>query len=157
MPLEEEAQCRKCHNMVVRSLAKISGKNKAYWICRVCNTKSVQLSNIFGQWPTKQFKRLSEDQQVEFFDSVAHYKDKKDLKKFSDDYIKTSTDSPTMAQGTWLNSCLLASGKGEDLVQRRSRKIAPRFAITLSSARHMDATSHQDGQERRRSKLEVKI
>ena len=39
MQLKEEGRCSKCGYMVERSKAKISGKGKSYWVCKVCHTR----------------------------------------------------------------------------------------------------------------------
>ena len=93
LDLEEEGRCRKCQNVVHKSKAKISGKGKNIWICYTCNSKSVQLYNIYGKWPPANFKLLSADQQTEYYDGIKFLKDQATLQKFTDNYLRTTHES----------------------------------------------------------------
>ena len=90
MNIEEQGRCAKCNSVVERSKAKVSGKSKTCWICKICNTKATQLFRIFGTWPTKQFKTLSAENQTKFFEGIKDIHDKKDLKMHTNNFFRTT-------------------------------------------------------------------
>ena len=89
MQLKEKGRCSKCGNMVERSKAKISGKGNSYWVCKVCHTRCSQLSAIYGGWPPKHFRLLSEEKKQEFFTGIKNLRYRVELKMHADNFFRT--------------------------------------------------------------------
>ena len=92
MKIEEEGRCGKCHNMVEKSRAKISGKGKNYWVCKTCHTRCTQLSNIYGGWPPKHFKLLSPEKRVTYFNDIKEIHDQKELQLHTANFFRTTME-----------------------------------------------------------------
>ena len=90
MEIKEEGRCTKCGFMVERSKAKLTGKGKCYWVCKVCHTRATQLSALHGGWPPKHFRQKSEEEKQEFFRSIKNVRDKMALYNFSTNFFRTT-------------------------------------------------------------------
>ena len=68
--LELTPTCRRCcQGCDLWKSQRVSTK-QAIFVCSKCNTKGVQLSRLFGSWPPKMFKCMSEDEQKKFWDGI---------------------------------------------------------------------------------------
>ena len=90
--LKEQGRCSKCGNMVERSKAKISGKGNSYWVCKVCHTRSRQLSVTYSGWPPEYFKTLSDEKKQEFFTQIKNLRYAKQLKVYTNNFFRTLTE-----------------------------------------------------------------
>ena len=81
---EPKVFCGWCGNEV--SLLRCSCKGSSKYLCNVCQVKIVQLRRAVGQWPTNEFKELPEEQQQQFFQSIASC-NQKDIKKAVEDIL----------------------------------------------------------------------
>ena len=65
--LEPMDFCATCGNEVSLNKTRMKSKCKGTWECFVCRTKITQLYRSFGEWPTSNFKKISEEEQLRFF------------------------------------------------------------------------------------------
>ena len=72
--------CTKCGNTVdpMRPGVKVVGKSPPQFCCSKCNSKTVMLASLFGQWPLPQFRGLDAETQRRFWLQTAN--DKESLK-----------------------------------------------------------------------------
>ena len=68
--LELNATCRRCGQECDLWKSQRVSTKQAIFVCSKCNTKGVQLSRLFGSWPPKMFKCMSEDEQKKFWDGI---------------------------------------------------------------------------------------
>ena len=91
MPLKgQEGRCQRCSNIVTMSNAKITGKNKTYWACTTCNSRSAQLYKLYGSWPPEQFKTLDEQEKATFYKDVKAINCHAKLKQFVTEMLEVS-------------------------------------------------------------------
>ena len=93
MKIEEEGRCGKCGDMVKRSMAKLSGKQKSYWVCKTCHSRCSQLYQIFGSWPPANFKTLSAEKKSQFHESIKTVYGKKSLKLHTTNFFRTTLEN----------------------------------------------------------------
>ncbi len=72
--------CVRCTRAV--DACRVYGKSKGSWRCKVCNTRSAQLSKAFGSWPIQGFQKLSAEEQVAFWKQAAEANTTDNLKEF---------------------------------------------------------------------------
>ena len=68
--LELNATCRRCGQECDLWKSQRVSTKQAIFVCSKCNIKGVQLSRLFGSWPPKMFKCMSEDEQKKFWDGI---------------------------------------------------------------------------------------
>ena len=68
--LELNPTCRRCGQGCDLWKSQRVSTKQAIFVCSKCNTKGVQLSRLFGSWPPKMFKCMSEDEQKKFWDEI---------------------------------------------------------------------------------------
>ena len=73
-PMFEERAIRCSYCGLQATKIRVRGKMSKVFKCSTCNTKLVQLHNIFGQWPNDQFKNQSEEAKQEFMRNIADCK-----------------------------------------------------------------------------------
>ena len=69
---ERAIRCSFCGRQATKMRAR--GKRTRIFKCSTCNVKLVQLHNVFGQWPTEQFKNQTEEAKQEFMRNIADCK-----------------------------------------------------------------------------------
>ena len=109
-------QCCKCGGEV--DPLRCAGKSPGTWKCRICNTRSVQLSRAFGSWPIPEYKALSEEAKRQFW---ADAKDCSSASKIAELVQRTMTSSvtnheATVTEGEWLPLAVWAH-RGWDTAQ----------------------------------------
>ena len=68
--LELNPTCRRCGQQCDLWKSQRLSTKQAIFVCSKCNMKGVQLSRLFGSWPPKMFKCMSEDEQKKFWDGI---------------------------------------------------------------------------------------
>ena len=68
--LEVNPTCRRCGQWCDLWKSQRVSTKQAIFVCSKCNIKGVQLSRLFGSWPPKMFKCMSEDEQNKFWDGI---------------------------------------------------------------------------------------
>ena len=58
-------------------------KTKACYRCSVCSSRITQLHDVFGTWPTAEFKRMSDEEQAKFFKDCGAIAKRDDLAEFA--------------------------------------------------------------------------
>ena len=90
MPLTKTAICNKCRSVVDIENVRVTGKRGSCVICKVCNSRSTQLSTIYGGWPPKNFKTMDKDAVAQFYNDIKDKSGKTSLKEFTDEFIEIS-------------------------------------------------------------------
>jgi DNA-directed RNA polymerase subunit RPC12/RpoP len=57
--------CMKCGEEV--NFLRATQKAKGKWLCRMCNSKTVRLTRVFGRWPPTEFLGLPDEVQKQFW------------------------------------------------------------------------------------------
>ena len=74
-------------NLKCRLVSKTAKK----WKCSVCASKITQLHDVFGSWPTVEFKSMSDEEQGKFFKDCGAFRKRDDLAKFAKTMFETFT------------------------------------------------------------------
>ena len=110
--LQESGICAKCGDEVLRSNAKLSGKQQQCWVCKTCHSRSTQLNKLYGAWPPKQFQLMTAEAKKDFWKSAQEHSNSKNLKLFTEE---TMTVSKTDEKGVQNFGDYLPLGRWETL------------------------------------------
>ena len=66
---ESDMSCTWCGTKAIK--LRCVSKRKCSFKCNTCNTRLVQLNAIYGNWPTEQFRLVSDAAKQEFYASIA--------------------------------------------------------------------------------------
>ena len=69
---------------------RITGKITNYVVCKLCNSKGVQLNKAFGAWPTSDFKSLSDKDKTDFYKMAKDITHVKNLKEYYSAFLEKS-------------------------------------------------------------------
>ena len=88
---KSEFRCSLCAGPLLNLKCRLVNKTKASWRCSVCSCKVTQLHDVFGTWPTAEFKRMSDEEQAKFFKDCGAVRKRDDLAQFAKTVFETFT------------------------------------------------------------------
>ncbi len=81
--------CGNCGNAAQASNVRLRNKQKNAWRCDKCAVKIVQLTRVFGTWPNTAFKKLSDDQKLDFYSQLQNCSTQTAVEVFTDKFMKS--------------------------------------------------------------------
>ena len=88
---KSEYRCSLCAGPLLNLKCRLVNKTAKKWKCSVCACKITQLHDVFGTWPTAEFKRMSDEEQAKFFKDCGAVRKRDDLAEFAKTVFETFT------------------------------------------------------------------
>ena len=88
---KSEFRCSLCAGPLLNLKCRLVNKTKASFRCSVCSSRIAQLHDVFGTWPTAEFKRMSDEEQAKFFKDCGAVRKRGDLAEFAKTVFETFT------------------------------------------------------------------
>ena len=88
---KSEYRCSLCAGPLLNLKCRLVSKTAKKWKCSVCASKITQLHDVFGSWPTVEFKSMSNEEQTKFFKDCSAFRKRDDLAQFAKTVFETFT------------------------------------------------------------------